>query len=70
MNEVNAVRYPEVRVRLSGDDGNVFAILGAVRRGLASHEVPKEEIERFVREATAGDYEDLIATAMKWVEVY
>jgi hypothetical protein len=70
MNEVNEVRYPEVRVRLSGEDGNAFAILGAVRRGLTRCGVSKEEVERFVREATAGDYDNLIATAMKWVEVY
>ena len=70
MNGVNEVRYPEVRVQLTGEDGNAFAILGAVRRGLDRYGVSKEEIERFVREATAGDYDDLLQTVQKWVEVY
>jgi hypothetical protein len=44
MNEVKGVRYPEVRVQLSGEDGNVFAILGAVRRGLIRAEIPERRL--------------------------
>jgi hypothetical protein len=29
----------------------------------------QEELELFMREATAGDYDDLLATVMRWVVV-
>jgi hypothetical protein len=31
--------------------------------------VPADEIESFTAEATAGDYNHLLATVMDWVEV-
>ena len=61
------VRYPHVRVRLVGEDGNAFAILGRVARALRRAGVPPEEIRRFHEEATAGDYDHLLATVMAWV---
>jgi hypothetical protein len=61
-------KYPEITVELSGIDGNAFSIMGAVskalrRNGLAS------EVETFVAEATSGDYDNVIQTAMRWVNV-
>lgn len=49
--------------------GNALRSRGRSAWALKS-EVPKEEIERFTREATAGDYYDLLRTVQKWVEVY
>ena len=65
----NEVKYPEIVVELIGRDGNAFAILGAVRRALGRGGVPKEEQDAFTEEATAGDYNHLLATAMAWVNV-
>jgi hypothetical protein len=31
--------------------------------------IPEEVIERFVDEATSGDYNHLVATCMRWVDV-
>lgn len=62
-------RYPNVTVQLTGRDGNAFAILGAVDRALRSADVPKDEREAFMDEATAGDYSHLLRTAMAWVVV-
>lgn len=62
------VRYPDVRVQLEGEDGNAFAILGRVQKALRRAGVEPDEVQRFVREATAGDYEDLLATVMRWVD--
>lgn len=61
-------RYPDVEVELVGQDGNAFAILGAVTRALrqAGH---AEVVDEFMDEATAGDYHLLVATVMRWVEV-
>ena len=59
-------KYPDVQVRLLGEDGNAFAILGRVRKALqkAGHGVAVEE---FTKEATAGDYDHLLRTVLEWV---
>lgn len=61
-------RFPEVEVELVGQDGNAFAILGAVSKALrrAGHE---EAVQEFMDEATSGDYDHLLQTAMDFVEV-
>jgi hypothetical protein len=59
--------HPEVRVRLVGEDGNAFSILGRVRAALRRAEVPQEEVEAFMREATSEDYDRLIQTVLAWV---
>lgn len=35
----------------------------------AKKHLPDETIQEFTREATSGSYDDLLATAMRWVEV-
>ena len=63
------IRYPDITVQLTGNDGNAFMIIGAVSRALRRHGVGKEEIDVFTEEATSGDYDHLLATCMKWVDV-
>jgi len=63
------VKYPHVVVRLVGEDGNAFAILGAVSKALRRAGVASDEVAAFYKEATAGDYDHLLQTAMRWVEV-
>lgn len=63
------VKYPEVTVELTGTDGNAFAILGAVSNALKRAGVDKAERDAFYTEATAGDYDALLRTAMRWVNV-
>lgn len=63
------VRYPKVRVRLSGEDGNAFFIVGRVRAALRKAGVDADTVEQFTNEATSGDYDHVIQTAMKWVDV-
>ena len=62
-------RYPGIEVQLSGEDGNAFAIMGHVARALRRAGVPKAEIDAYYAESTAGDYDALLATAMRWVDV-
>jgi len=66
---MNETRYPQIRVKLVGEDGNAFAILGRVTKALKRAEVPQKEIDLFYREATEGDYNHLLRTVMRWVEV-
>ena len=64
-----AVKYPNVHVQLTGNDGNAFAILGRCTAAAKRQGVSSEECRAFVNEATSGDYNHLLATAMKWFNV-
>lgn len=63
------IKYPEVEVQLSGEDGNAFGILGKVSKALRRAKVSEEEIDAFRTEAMSGDYDQVIQTAMAWVSV-
>ena len=60
---------PDVKVKLTGTDGNAFAIMGAVMKAMRHAGVPKEWINEYQTEATSGDYDNLLRTSMKWVNV-
>lgn len=55
-------------VKLIGEDGNAFAIIGKCKRALKKAGM-HEEAEAFVKEATAGDYNGVLAAAMKYCDV-
>jgi len=55
-------------VKLIGEDGNAFNILGRVKRALVKAGM-QEEAKAFMEEATAGDYNHLLATVQKYVDV-
>ena len=63
------VKYPKIKVKLSGQDGNAFAIIGRVQQALRRAKVPAESIAEFRNEAMSGDYDNVLCTAMKWVDV-
>jgi hypothetical protein len=62
-------KYPEIEVQLTGQDGNAYAIMGAVQKALRKAEVPKEQIDEYLKESMSGDYNHLLRTAMSWVSV-
>jgi hypothetical protein len=62
-------KFPNVRVKLSGRDGNAFAILGNVTGAMRRADVPKEDIDAFTNEAMSGDYDHLLQTCFAYVEV-
>ena len=70
INTEKTIKYPEIEVQLVGTDGNAFALIGKVQKGLKEAEVSEEEIESFFNEATSGDYNHLLRTCMEWVNVY
>ena len=55
-------------VQLTGTDGNAFSIIARCRKALI-RAGQRTEAEEFVREATSGDYNNVIATAMKYCDV-
>ena len=65
----DAVKYPDVEVQLSLEDGNVFAIIGRISGALkrSSH---GDGAEEFVEAAMAcGSYDDVLRLAMRTVDV-
>jgi hypothetical protein len=64
-----ATKYPDIDVQLSGEDGNAMSIIARVRKALRRADVPDEEINKFSEEAMSGDYDNVLQTAMRWVNV-
>ena len=63
------IRHPEVTVQLACTGGNAFAVLGAIKNALAGAGVSEAEQAEFWTEATARDYDRLLQTCMRWVNV-
>lgn len=61
--------YTNVTVRLVNTDGNAFALLGRVRQALRRAGYDTAFIEGFTAEAMAGNYDELLATIMRYVNV-
>lgn len=62
-------KYPEITVKLLGNDGNAFYIIGKVKQALKRADISKEEQDKFLSEAMGGDYNHLLRTCMEWVTV-
>jgi len=61
-------RYPHVRVRLAGEDGNAFAILGRCQQAARRAGLTAEQIAEYRTEATSGDYANLLATTLRFFD--
>jgi hypothetical protein len=64
---MSTVKYPEVKVRLVGEDGNAFSILARVATAMRRQGVSVLEVNAFRRDATSGDYDNLLRTCLEWV---
>jgi hypothetical protein len=56
-------------VTLIGTDGNAFAVLGVCLRAARAAGWSQERIDAFRKEATAGDYDNLLAVVQEHFEV-
>lgn len=63
------ILYPDVTVNLVGGTGNAFGIIGKVTGALRRAGVKDPEIDKFTAEATSGNYDNVLRTCMKWVNV-
>ena len=59
-------KYPERTVRLAGENGNAFYILGNCLSAMRRANISKEEQDEFYRKATSSDYNHLLITCMEW----
>jgi len=61
-------KYPDVKVQLTGNDGNAFFVMGRVAEALRQAGVEPDEVAAFREECMSGDYDNLLATCMRWVD--
>ena len=57
------------KVKLLGEDGNAFSIIGRCSRVARRAGWSPERIKEFQDEATSGDYDKVLQTAMKYFDV-
>lgn len=58
------------KVKLVGKDGNAFFILGNVSRALRKAGADTEYIDKYLKEARSGDYNNLLCVTMEYVDGY
>ncbi|MHA1194190.1 MAG: hypothetical protein ACTSP9_18215 [Promethearchaeota archaeon] len=56
-------------VKLVGEDGNAFAILGKVSKALRKAGADKEYVDSYLHKAMDGDYDHLLGVTMEYVDV-
>jgi hypothetical protein len=61
-------KYPDVFVRLSGEDGNAGAIMGRVTHALRRAGYGSDVLNAYRLEATSGNFDNLLRVTMAWVE--
>lgn len=62
------LKYPNVKVKLTGKDGNAFMILGLVQRAMRKAKLTKDQIDEYMKEATSGDYNNLLCVTCRYVD--
>ena len=63
------IKYPNVKVKLTGQDGNAFMILGLTARAMRKAGLTSDQVKEYQTEAMAGDYDHLLATTTQYVTV-
>ncbi|MDY6948937.1 MAG: hypothetical protein SXG53_24855 [Pseudomonadota bacterium] len=70
MSASQAVKFPDVHVQLSGEDGNVFSIIGRVTQALRRAGCAPSEIVEFQKQVQSSQsYDDALDVVMQWVNV-
>ena len=61
--------HNNVHVKLVGEDGNAFAIIGRCMSAARKAGLSRDEVEAFRMEAMEGDYDHLLQTCIKYFDV-
>ena len=62
--------FEKPRVKLIGENGNSFYILGKVRSALERAGATEKYVDQYMEEAMSADYNKLLTVTMKYVDVY
>jgi hypothetical protein len=68
MLQTDQPKYPEINIQLVGQDGNAYSILGRCTDALRRNGL-RDQVEAFRKEATSGDYDNVLRTVMAWFSV-
>jgi len=60
---------PKPTVKLIGEDGNAFSIMGRVKKALMLVGADKEYVDKYLNEAISGDYDRLLVVSMEYVNL-
>jgi len=69
MKKINETQESKPILKLTGQDGNAFSILGKARLVARKAGWDKERISEFMEKAMSGDYDHLLQTCMKYFDV-
>ena len=64
---IDMAKFPNVHVKLVGEDGNAYAIMGSVSKAMKKAGVSKEDIDAYFKDAMSGDYDHLLQVTLKTV---
>lgn len=59
----------DIDVKLIGQDGNAFYILGKTVKALYEADAHWQDIEEYQKKAMEGDYDNLLRVTMEYVNV-
>jgi len=68
-NKAGGIKFPQVEVQLSGEDGNAFGIIGRVSKAMKRAGIDKADIDAYTSEAMSDDYNHLLNVTMNTVKV-
>ena len=68
-NKTAVKELPRFPLKLVGENGNAFLIIGKFSRAARKAGWSQQDIERVREEITAGDYDHLLQTVMKYADV-
>ena len=57
-------------IKLTGQNGNAYNIMGIARKAARKDGWTPEELEEYMTEATSGDYDNLLQVTMKYFDVW
>lgn len=60
-------KYPNIEVQLSGEDGNVFYIIGKIGKALRRHVDVATEKEWTAEAFASKSYDEVLTKALDWV---
>lgn len=63
-------KFPHIKVKLVGKDGNAFAVMGFVTRAMRKAGCTKEDVDEYMNEAMSGDYDNLLRVSAATVNVH
>ncbi len=61
------IKFPEVEVRLVGEDGNALAIMGRVTNAMERAGLSEADRKAYTVAAMSGDYNNLLRVTMETV---